>query len=210
MFKRVLVLAPHTDDAELGCGGTLAKWMEAGTEVFVATFSSAEESRPPGSEPYLLRREFYQAMRTLGVPEARVRIFDFPVRRFPACRQEILEEIVMLKREFAPEAVLVPAKGDVHQDHEVVAAEGFRAFKDVTVWGYELPWNHVTFSANACITLERRHLEAKWQAMQAYASQVALARPYFTWEIVESLARLRGIQVKSPYAEAFEVMRLKG
>jgi hypothetical protein len=52
-------------------------------------------------------------------------------------------------------------------------------------------------------------LRAKWDALQEYKSQFELARPYFSWEFIEGLARVRGVQVKSTYAEAFEVMRLK-
>jgi hypothetical protein len=52
-------------------------------------------------------------------------------------------------------------------------------------------------------------LQAKWEALQAYKSQFELGRPYFSREFIEGLARVRGVQVKSPYAEAFEVMRLK-
>jgi LmbE family N-acetylglucosaminyl deacetylase len=49
--QRVLVMSPHTDDAELGCGGTMARWMEEGAELFTAAFSTAELSLPPGSKP---------------------------------------------------------------------------------------------------------------------------------------------------------------
>ena len=49
--KRILVLAPHTDDAELGAGGSMTKWLEAGVDLHVAVFSTAEESLPNGSAP---------------------------------------------------------------------------------------------------------------------------------------------------------------
>jgi LmbE family N-acetylglucosaminyl deacetylase len=77
------------------------------------------------------------------------------------------------------------------------------------VWGYELPWNHIRFSAQAFVTLERSDVETKWEALKAYKSQLELKRPYFSWEFVESLARIRGVQVKAEYAEAFEVVRVK-
>ncbi|MDB5101693.1 MAG: N-acetylglucosaminylphosphatidylinositol deacetylase [Cyanobacteria bacterium RYN_339] len=209
IFKRLLVLAPHTDDAELGCGGSMARLLEEGVDIHVVAFSSAEESRPAGSEPYRLRREFQAALKAMGLPDDHVRCHDYPVRRFSYQRQEILEDLVALRRELAPDAVFLPTGSDLHQDHQVIAAEGLRAFKEVSVWGYELPWNHITFSANAFITLEPRHVEAKWQALQHYASQLELARSYFTRETVESMARFRGLQVKTTYAEAFELMRFR-
>ena len=48
--QRVLVMSPHTDDAELGCGGTMARWIEEGAEVYEAAFSTAELSLPEGSD----------------------------------------------------------------------------------------------------------------------------------------------------------------
>jgi LmbE family N-acetylglucosaminyl deacetylase len=208
-MQRVLVLAPHTDDAELGCGGTIARLLREGEEVFVAAFSTAEESLPSGTAPTRLRDEFLSAMETLGIPTEQALVFGYPVRRLSYHRQELLEELVKLRSQINPSMVLLPSASDLHQDHQVLNAEGLRCFKDMTVWGYELPWNNIGFPAQAFVTLERCDLQAKWDALQAYKSQFELARPYFSWEFIEGLARVRGVQVKTPYAEAFEVMRLK-
>jgi LmbE family N-acetylglucosaminyl deacetylase len=207
--SRVLVLAPHTDDAELGCGGTLARLLESGAEVSVAAFSTAEESLPAGSPAGRLRDEFVRAMALLGVKPECTLVYDYPVRRLSYHRQEVLEELVKLKRQLQPEVVFVTASTDVHQDHQVLHAESVRAFKDVTLWGYELPWNHISFSADAFVQLERQHLDRKWKALQAYESQLELKRSYFCPEFVYGLARVRGTQVRAAYAEAFEVVRVK-
>jgi len=207
--QRVLVLAPHTDDAELGCGGTLSRFIEEGSEVFVAAFSTAEESLPPGSPRGLLRQEFLIAMNHMAIPECNTRVFDFPVRRLSYHRQDVLEDLVKLRREIDPEMVFLPSGNDLHQDHQVVHAEGLRVFKETTTWAYELPWNQIEFTAQAFVTLKRKNLDAKWKALQAYKSQLDLCRPYFSWSFVESLARVRGVQVKAEYAEAFEVMRVR-
>jgi N-acetylglucosamine malate deacetylase 1 len=208
-MRRVLVLAPHTDDAELGCGGTIARLLTDGAEVFVAAFSTAEESLPPGAKPNRLRDEFLAAMQTLGIPHDNALVFEYPVRRLSYYRQELLEELVKLRKQIDPNMVFLPSSSDLHQDHQVLNAEGLRCFKDMTVWGYELPWNNIGFPAQAFVTLEPCDLRAKWEALQAYKSQFELGRPYFSREFIEGLARVRGVQVKSPYAEAFEVMRLK-
>ena len=208
-IQRVLVLAPHTDDAELGCGGTIARLLREGDDVFVAAFSTAEESLPPGAAPSMLRDEFMAAMQALGIPSERVLVFGYPVRRLSYYRQELLEELVKLRRQISPGMVFIPSASDLHQDHQVLNAEGLRCFKDMTVWGYELPWNNIGFPAQAFVALEPCDLQAKWKALQAYTSQFDLGRPYFSWEFIEGLARVRGVQVKAPYAEAFEVMRLK-
>lgn len=205
----VLVLAPHTDDAELGCGGTISRLLASGAKVHVAAFSTAEDSLPKGAAPNQLRVEFCAAMERLGVPRESTTVYDYPVRRLSYHRQEVLEHVVELRRRINPSMVLLPSAHDVHQDHQVVNAEGMRCFKDITVWGYELPWNHVEFSAQAFVTLERCHLQAKWNSLQEYKTQIEMARPYFTWEFIEGLARVRGVQVKAPYAEAYEVMRFR-
>ena len=81
-MQRVLVLAPHTDDAELGCGGTIARLLKDGADVFVAAFSTAEESLPPGASPTLLRDEFLCAVQTLGIPSDNTFVFGYPARTF--------------------------------------------------------------------------------------------------------------------------------
>ena len=208
-YRRALVLAPHTDDAELGCGGTMARLLEGDTEVHVMVFSTASDSLPGDKQPDTLKREFFRAADSLGIPEERCYVYDYQVRRLSYSRQEVLEEMVRIRRQIEPDLVLLPSGHDLHQDHQVVHVEGLRAFKDITVLGYELPWNHITFDATAFVTLEPRHLDAKWAALQSYTSQFELGRPYFQRDFIEGLARVRGTQVKVAIAEAFEVLRIK-
>lgn len=207
--KKVLMLAPHTDDVELGCGGTIARLLEAGVDIYVAVFSTARASLPQGADPDMLRKEFKKAMDVLGISDERIFIYDYQVRKLNYSRQEVLEELVKLRRQIDPDMVFLPSGSDLHQDHEVLHAEGLRAFKDISVWGYELPWNHITFSAQAFITLEEKHLQAKWDALKVYESQIKKGRNYFTYDFIQGLAKVRGVQVRSEYAEAFEVMRIK-
>ena len=207
--KRALVLAPHTDDAELGCGGTIAKLIEGGTEVYVAVISTAEESLPKGFPPGTLKLECLAALPHLGVPNERTTVFDYPVRRLSEHRQDILEDLVKLRSQIKPDLIFLPSQHDKHQDHEVVSNEGFRAFKDWTVLGYELPWNLVRFDAQAFVHLEASHVGKKIEALNNYVTQVTLQRPYFQRDFLEGWARSRGVQVKASFAEAFEVMRMK-
>ncbi|MFM1651929.1 PIG-L deacetylase family protein [Brevibacillus sp. B_LB10_24] len=207
-FQRVLVLAPHTDDAELGCGGFMARLVEEKTSVFVAAFSTARESVPEGSPHDTILREFYRAMAILEVPPDRLFVCDYPVRRFSDHRQDILEDLRKLRRTIEPDLILLPSGQDVHQDHQVLHNEGVRAFKDLTVFGYELPWNHLSFRTQAFVDLKPGHVQKKWQALQAYRSQIELKRPYFSEDFIQGLARLRGTQIKTDWAEAFEVVRV--
>lgn len=206
--QRLLVLAPHTDDAELGCGGTIARFLEEGASVHIAVFSSAENSLPLGAKPGTLLEEFRNAMRVFDIPASQQHVLDYKVRELADHRQSILDAMIALRMDVDPDMVLIPSGSDLHQDHQVVYNEARRAFKETTMWGYEMPWNHSTFSTQAFVKIEPRHLDVKWRALEEYKTQLQLARPYFTRSFVESLARVRGTQIKVPFAEAFDVVRV--
>ena len=201
----MLILAPHTDDGEFGCGGTIARMLEEGIEVHHVAFSAAEESLPAQYPRDMLRKEFAAANEALGIPESNYRALSFPVRKFPEQRQEILEEMVRLGQDIQPQAVFLPSSTDTHQDHQVIHAEGFRAFKKCTILGYEIPWNNLSFSTNSFVFLSERHLERKIAAMQCYSSQSH--RMYANSEFLRSLARTRGVQIGCGLAEVFEAVR---
>jgi len=205
MFDRILVLAPHTDDGEFGCGAAMSKWISEGKKLFYAAFSSAEKSVPKGLPKDILRKEVKAATAVLGIPPEHLIIFKYPVREFPAFRQEILEDMIRLASDIKPNIVLLPSANDTHQDHQVVAQEGFRAFKKTSMIGYEVPWNNLSFTTNMFVRLERSHVLAKISALKCYRSQSH--RAYATEEFVWDLARVRGTQIGARYAEVFEVIR---
>jgi LmbE family N-acetylglucosaminyl deacetylase len=202
----VLVLAPHTDDGEFGCGGTMARLVDAGVEVRYVAFSIATKSLPPGFPPDTLAREVREATAELGLSEAALTVHDFEVRTFPERRQDVLELLIALWEEWQPDAVFQPSVHDVHQDHQVVAAEGLRAFKRTTLFGYEIPWNNYDFAYQAYVALERDHVERKVAALSKYASQQH--RRYSDSEYIRNVARTHGINVNREYAEVFEVYRV--
>ena len=204
-FRTVLVLAPHTDDGEFGCGGTMARLIESGAEVTYAAFSTAAKSVPPDFPRDILAREVREATAVLGIDEAHLRIYDFAVRTFPTVRQEILEEMILLQQELDPDCVFMPALIDLHQDHKTVAEEGLRAFKRTTVMAYEIPWNNLNFSHQAYVRLETRHVDKKVEALACYASQGH--RNYTREDYIRNMAFTRGIDVGCDFAEIFEVYR---
>ena len=205
-WRRVLVLAPHTDDGEFGCGGTMARLVEGGAEVRYVAFSIATRSLPEGFPPDALAREVCEATAELGIPEEQLTVHDFEVRTFPDHRQEILELLIELWEAWPPDAVLQPSLRDIHQDHQVVAAEGLRAFKRTTVLGYEIPWNSFNFDYQAYVALDRSHVDRKVAALARYASQQH--RKYSDEEYIRARARTNGINVGRDYAEVFEVYRV--
>ena len=92
--ERALVLAPHTDDGELGCGGTICRMLEEAVDVYYVAFSTCRRSLPEGCPPDTLEREVRAATLQLGMGSDRVILFDFDVREFDRARQAILDELV--------------------------------------------------------------------------------------------------------------------
>src|SRR5204862_3099823 len=205
-WERVLVLAPHTDDGEFGCGGAMARLVEEGADVRYVAFSIATRSLPEGFPPDTRATEGREATTELGNAPESLTVHDFDVRTFPEHRQEILELLIQLWNDWEPDVVFQPSLHDIHQDHQTVAAEGLRAFKRTTILGYEIPWNNLDFAYQAYFALEERHIQHKADALAKYASQQH--RRYANPEYIWNLARTHGINVNREYAEVFQVYRV--
>jgi len=204
-IEKILILAPHTDDGELGCGGSIARFIEEGKKVFYAAFSTAEESVDPELPNNILETEVKAATKKLGIKRENLFIYNNEVRKLNYIRQEILEELIKLKKKIDPDIIFMPSINDIHQDHSTVAREGLRAFKDRTILGYELIWNNITFNTSTFIILQHNHVQSKVDALQEYKSQKDKA--YMSQDFVFSLAKSRGVQIGKDYAECFEVIR---
>ena len=192
---KVLVLSPHTDDGELGAGGTIARLVEEGAEVYYLAFSN-------GTAP---DREVLAATRELGIDSLNVKLLHFPARLLPEKRQTILDHLIQIRSTYNPDLVFCPAR-HTHQDHEAVRAEAVRAFKQSTLLGYEQPWNDVVGFVPACYyRLDERHVRAKCSAFACYTSQ--RSRTYGDPDIFRGIALMRGTAIGCQYAEAFEVVR---
>lgn len=204
-IKRVLVLAPHTDDGEFGCGGTIAKLSEYGAEVFYAAFSACEQSVLPEFPRDILVTEVKAATQKLDIKPSNLILFDYEVRTFGYRRQEILENLVRLRVDLKPQLILMPSLNDIHQDHFTIAQEGLRAFKFNNILCYEVPWNNLNFNTICFSVLDDKHVDKKAQALAEYKSQAH--RAYANEEFVRALARMRGVQINEKYCEAFDVLR---
>ena len=196
----ILALSPHTDDAELGAGASLARFVEECHTVSVVAFSTGNDKTGA------LKSEFEAAMGALGVEHHG--LFDFPARRFPECRQTILGQLVKLYDDLKPDLVLVPSTADRHQDHGVIMAEAIRAarYAPVSILGYSITCSHI-LPVELCyyVRLEQRHLDAKLSAIGCYQTQHG--KPYTHGDYVRSLARVYGAPVGAKFAEAFEALR---
>jgi LmbE family N-acetylglucosaminyl deacetylase len=204
--KTVLILAPHTDDAEFGCGGTISKLIEEGNNVHCVAFSACEQSLLTHFPKDILITEIKEAARELSIPEENLILYNYEVRTFNYRRQEILQELINLRAKLNPDIVFIPSLNDIHQDHHTIAQEGLRAFKNSTIFCYEIPWNNLNFNTSAFFVLSERHLQKKCNALTKYQSQAH--RPYANVDFLRSLAKVRGTQINVEYAECFEVLRL--
>jgi LmbE family N-acetylglucosaminyl deacetylase len=204
--KRVLIMAPHTDDGEFGCGGTINKIIKEGADVYYAAFSACRQSVRSEVPPDILITEVKAATKILGVPSANLILFDYDVRTFNFRRQEILDNILQLKKDINPDLVFIPSLNDMHQDHETIANESVRAFKFTTVLSYEVPWNNLNFHTTCFFHLKEEEIESKINALKEYKSQAH--RTYANEEFIRGLARTRGVQCGVSHAEVFEVIRL--
>ena len=205
-FKNILVIAPHTDDGEFGCGGSISKFIEKGYNVYYLAFSTAEESVPQGYPKNILETEVKEANAILGIPIENLILYKYRVRHLAEHRQEILQILVDLNKNLNPDLVFIPSLNDIHQDHSTVAMEGLRAYKNTSILCYEVPWNNLNFNTQCFISLEERHIE-KIDALSCYKSQ--MQKPYASSDFIYSLAKTRGTQINEKYSEVFEVLRWK-
>ncbi len=203
MRNKILVISPHTDDGELGCGGSIVKFIDDGYNVEYVALSCCEKSVPEGCPSDILKREVRKATKVLGIKKPI--LFDFEVREFPRLRQEILDTLIRLRNEIQPDIVFTPSRYDTHQDHKITVEETMRAFKKCTLLGYEQPWNNITFNTLAFIPLKESHVQKKIDALACYETQKE--RTYLNPDFIRGLALTRGTQIEERYAEAFEVIK---
>lgn len=204
-MSKVLVLSPHTDDAELGAGGLIKKLSSAGQEILYISFSIAGKSLPSGFDEKMLIDELHLATSELGIDRKNLKVYDFEVRKLNYHRQEILEELIIIRDNFKPNLVLLPSSKDIHQDHNVIYQEGIRAFKYSSILGYEMIWNNLEFSGNYFVAINENELNSKVTALSKYNSQKH--RPYMNRDFIISWAKTRGMQIGAKYAESLEVIR---
>jgi N-acetylglucosamine malate deacetylase 1 len=204
--KTVLVLSPHSDDMEISCGGTVAKFIEEGHEVYSLVFSFAEQSIPKEFKRFETVLESAESAKLLGVNTKWTVCGNFLVRSFPSRRQEILDILIKSKMNIQPDIVLLPNSNDIHQDHQVIHQEGIRTFRNSTILGYENIWNSMGKSnMTTYIPLTQEHLNKKTNAIKCYKSQLAKS-PNLIIDIIQ-LANIRGSEIGKDYCEVFETIR---
>ena len=197
---RVLVLAAHPDDAEVGCGGTIAKYAGQGHTVKIVTtvIPSLHEVRLAESEA---------AARILGAEHEclDIRSGDMVFNR------AIVECFDRAITGFGPDLILTHWSHDSHNDHQVVAHATVAASRKnaCSVYMYEqtIPGGitSCSFRAQKYIDISET-LEKKLESIKAHASQM---RAHGDWWLygIQGRAQYRGFQIRKKYAEAFETVK---
>ena len=201
--KRVCFIGAHPDDIELGAGALIAHIVHQ-TEVLCVTLSDNQKN----PDLQNLVEEHYRSMAVLGVSRDKVILKDFETRRFPHARQEILEFMVSLKKSFNPDLVFVHTKSDIHQDHQTVMEEGLRAFRGITVLGFDVLRSSYGFFPNFLVGVTEEDVNKKIQALEEYKTYHS--KYYFDPAITRSTLIRHGALAERPFAEGFDILRIIG
>lgn len=190
----VLAIGAHPDDIEIGAGGLLLRLAGGDLKVrYVVLTGTAERQREARSA----------ARAFLPGADLEVELFDLPEGRFPAVWDQVKGIIEDQAGRFAPDLVIAPSAGDAHQDHRTVGEIVPTAFRDHLYLGYEIPkWDGDLGRPTVYLPLSAEDARRKVELLsQCYPSQ--RGRDWWDEEVFLGLARLRGVECKSPYAEAF-------
>lgn len=192
----VLALGAHPDDIEIAAGGTLLSLAERhpGLHVRYVLMTGTQERQ---LEARAAARAF-----TPGA-ELEVELHDLPDGRLPAVWGQVKEILAVLARSVRPDVILAPSPGDAHQDHRTVGELVPTAFRDQLYLGYEVPkWDGDLARPNTYFPLSDEIAHRKVELLnKSYPSQHG--RDWWDEETFLALARLRGMECRARYAEAF-------
>jgi LmbE family N-acetylglucosaminyl deacetylase len=202
---RALALGAHSDDLEIGCGGTVLRLAAAGllSEVRWIVFSADDtRAREAEKSASLLLAE---------APHADVSVRRFRDGFFPYHGGEIKDFFEELKLEFQPDLILTHRRDDLHQDHRLLSELTWNTFRNHLILEYEVPkYDGDLASPNLFVELSEEICRRKIETLvETFASQAG--RAWFTPDVFWSLLRLRGLEsnAASGYAEAFHCRKLK-
>ena len=201
--KRVLFLGAHPDDIELGCGALLHQ-IVGKTEVLCVTLSDNQKN------PDLMnvKDEHLKSMAVLGVPAEKVVFGPFTTRVFPDSRQEILEYFLKLRRDFQPDLIFVHSERDIHQDHNTMTDEALRAFRGITVLGFDVVRSSYGFFPHFLVEVSEEGVNKKIEALSQY--ETYRDKYYFNSELTRSIMVRHGALAEVPFAEGFDILRIVG
>jgi LmbE family N-acetylglucosaminyl deacetylase len=201
---KILCLGAHSDDIEIGCGGTVLKLINEynDLEFYWVVFSADQERAKEATES---ATGFLEDAKSKNIV-----IKEFRDSFFPYIGGEIKEFFERLKRQFAPDLVFTHYRFDLHQDHRLISELTWNTYRDHLILEYEIPkYDGDMGSPNFFIHLEQEECEKKVELLlRFFKSQIS--NPWFSKDTFMSLLRLRGNESnsQSKYAEAFYCRKL--
>jgi LmbE family N-acetylglucosaminyl deacetylase len=201
--QRVLFLGAHPDDIELGCGA-LIHHIRGMSDLLCVTLSDNQKNP-------LLKNvvdEHYKSMEKLGVQKESVVLGPFTTRIFHDARQEILEYFLKLRTDFKPDVIFVHSKQDVHQDHNTMTEEALRAFRGISVLGFDVVRSSYGFFPHFLVEVTEEDVNAKIEALSQY--ETYRDKYYFNNELTRSIMVRHGALAEVHFAEGFDILRIVG
>lgn len=201
--KRVLFLGAHPDDIELGCGALLHHIVKQ-TDVLCVTLSDNQKNPDLKN----VKNEHYQAMAVLGVLQEKIVLGPFTTRIFPDARQEILEYFLKLRKDFEPDLIFTHSRQDMHQDHNTMTEEALRAYRGITVLGFDVVRSSYDFFPHFLVEVTEEDVKKKIESLSKY--ETYRDRYYFNSELTRSIMVRHGALAERPFAEGFDILRIVG
>ena len=199
--KRILFVGAHPDDIELGAGAFLHHVLPS-NDVLCLTLSDNQKN--PALKNII--DEHFSSFNILGVPNEKIILEKFETRKFPEQRQDILEYLLKVRKEYKPDLVLVHTRSDIHQDHNVVTEESLRAYRGTTVLGFDVVRSSYGFFPHFLVGVTREDVEKKIEALAEYKTYHD--KYYFNEELLRSTMVRHGALAEKQYAEGFDILRI--
>lgn len=200
----VLCLGAHSDDIEIGAGGTLLSLIEKGVKLDIlwCVLSGAGDRE---REALNSATDFLS-----GATNTKVEITTFRDGFFPEQGEQIKSWFEVLKTRVDPDVILTHRRDDAHQDHREVCRLTWNTFRDHCILEYEIPkWDGDLGQPNVYLPIPARIIERKISLLNNHFGSQR-SKHWFDAETFRGLARLRGMECRAPerYAEAFFARKL--
>jgi LmbE family N-acetylglucosaminyl deacetylase len=191
---RVLAIGAHPDDIEIGAGGLLLSLGDSQLRVsYVVLTGTAERHQEARNAAHAF----------MPAADLQIRLFDLPEGRLPAVWGSVKEILENIARSCSPDVIIAPSADDAHQDHRTIAEIMPTVFRDQLCLAYEIPkWDGDIGRPSVYVPLSASTVQHKVELLhKCFPSQ--RNRDWWDDEIFLGLARLRGMECRARYAEAF-------
>jgi len=196
-LRTVLCLGAHSDDIEIGCGGTLL-WLQQQHPDLRIVWVVFSAEPPRDEEARRSAREFLTA-----APASEIRVESFRTSFFPYQGEAIKETFERLKQDFAPDLVFTHYRDDRHQDHRTLSDLAWNTFRAHPILEYEIPkYDGDLGQPNVFVPIPGLFVDQKIERLLRHF-QTQANKHWFTADLFRGLMRVRGMECGAHYAEAF-------